>query len=219
MIGLGTLAPPSSKCQVIHDMPPPTDKRQVRRFLGTIGYYRRYILNFAELALPLTNLLSKSKGFEWSSECQKSFQSLKDILCSHPVLRAPDFGKPFKLACDASNLAAGSALLQEDDQGVDHPVAYYSRKFNTAQCNYSVIEKELLSIILALSHFDYYLSSQPHIVVYCDHKPLQYINNFHGKNQRLVRWHLFLQGYNLKIRHVKGKLNVLPDLLSRPNQV
>ena len=216
-IGLGTLAPSMSKCMAIKDMAPPTNKRQVRRFLGTVGYYRRYVCNFASLALPLTDLLRKNVKFHWSNDCELAFQSLKDVLISHPVLRAPDFGKPFKLACDASNLAAGSVLLQADDQGIDHPVAYHSVKFNPSQVNYSTIEKELLAIILSLLHFDYYLSPQPQIVVYCDHKPLQFINNFHSKNQRLVRWQLFLQGYNLKIQHVKGRDNFLPDLLSRPN--
>lgn len=216
VIGLGTLAPPSSKCKDIQDISPPCNKRQVRRFLGTVGYYRRYISNFAELALPLTDLLKKGKSFAWTQNCQQSFQSLKNVLCSHPILKAPDFSSPFKISCDASDQAAGSVLLQEDDQGIDHPVAYYSKKFSPPQTRYATVEKELLSIILALDHFSYYLLPQSEIVVYTDHKPLQYLKNFCTKNQRLVRWHLFLQNYNLNIQHVKGEMNVLPDLLSRP---
>ena len=110
------------------------------------------------MALPLTDLLKKGQKFDWSRRCEDSFQSLKDVLCSHPILKAPVFDKPFAIACDASDLAAGSVLLQADDQGVDHPVAYYSRKFSPAQVNYSTVEKELLSIILALEHFNYYVT-------------------------------------------------------------
>ena len=217
MIGLGTLAPPTSKCEDIQSIAVPCNKRQVRRFLGTVGYYRRYISNFAELALPLTDLLRKNKSFVWTQDCEHSFKSLKDALCAYPILRAPNFSLPFKLACDASDQAAGSVLLQED-QGVDYPVAYFSKKFTPAQTRYATVEKELLSIILALDHFSYYILPQLEIIVYTDHKPLQYLKNFCTKNQRLVRWHLFLQNYNLDIRHVKGEMNVLPDLLSRPGE-
>ena len=219
VIGLGTLAPPTARCDAILQMPVPSGKRQVRRFLGTVGYYRRYICNFAELALPLTDLLKKGKNFDWTRECEDSFQSLKKVLCSYPILRAPNFSKPFKLACDASDLAAGSALLQEDDEGVDHPIAFYSKKFNPAQTRYATVEKELLSIILSLKHFHYYLMSSSEIIVYCDHKPLQYIHSFSFKNQRLTRWSLYLQNFNISVVHVKGTSNVLADYLSRPTTV
>lgn len=215
LIGRGSLVPPDHKSQAIQTIPAPTNRRQIRRFLGTVGYYRRYILNFASLALPLTELLKKGTPYKWSQECEKSFQSLKDVLCSQPVLRAPDFNRPFKLACDASDLAAGSVLLQEDDSGVEHPVAFYSKKFTPAQTRYSTVEKELLSLILSLQHFEYYLVPQAEIHVYTDHKPLRYLNNFHSNNQRLTRWSLYLQNFNLKIQHIKGLDNVLPDLLSR----
>ena len=144
---------------------------------------------------------------------------LKAILKSAPVLLAPRFDKEFKLAVDANDDGAGCVLLQEDDNGVDHPVCYFSKKFNKLQRNYSTIEKECLSLILALQHFEVYLaSSVTPIVILGDHNALTFIHKMKKKkkkNQRLLRWSLMLQEHNLDIRHIKGKDNIIPDALSR----
>ena len=122
----------------------------------------------------------------------------------------------WKLAVDASDFGAGSVLLQEDDNGVDHPVCYYSVKFNKHQRNYSTIEKECLSLILALQHFKVYLaSSVARIVIFTDHNPLIFIHKMKNKNQHLLRCSLMLQEHNLDITHIKGKYNTIPDALSR----
>ena len=172
--------------------------------------------NFSAIAEPLTNLLGKKAKYVWTDDCQKSFDQLKAILRSAPVLLAPSFDKEFKLAVDASDVGAGSVLLQEDDNGVDHPVCYFSKKFNKHQRNYSTIEKECLSLILALQHFEVYLaSSHAPIVVFSDHNPLTFIHKMKNKNQRLLRWSLMLQEHNLDIRHIQGRDNIIPDTLSR----
>ena len=106
--------------------------------------------------------------------------------------------------------------MQEDGNGVDHPVSYFSKKFNKHQKNYSTIEKECLSLILALQHFEVYLTSSPSpIVDFSDHNPLIVIHKMKNKNQRLLRLGLLLQEYNLDIRHIKGKDNIISDALSR----
>ena len=92
------------------------------RFLGMIGYYRKFCRNFSVVTAPLTNLLKKREPYAWSPVCQQAFEQVKAILYSDPILVAPDFGKQFKLAVDASNVGAGAVLQQEDDQGIDHPV-------------------------------------------------------------------------------------------------
>ena len=105
---------------------------------------------------------------------------------STPVLSAPDFNRPFKIAVDASDVAAGAVLLQEDHDGVDHPV-YFSRKFNQSQRNYSTVEKECLAIILALTHFEVYVpSTMEPIVIYSDHNPLVFLHKLKNNNQRLL---------------------------------
>ena len=131
------------------------------------------------------------------------------------MLKAPDFKKPFIMHVDASEVGAGAVLLQEM-QGVLHPVSYFSKKLDHYQRNYSTIEKETLALILSLQHFEVYC--EPHIfplVVYTDHNPLIFISKMKNKNQRLMRWSLFLQPYQLEIRHIAGKENVLADTSSR----
>jgi len=132
------------------------------------------------------------------------------------VLLAPEFHRPFKLAIDASDVGVGAVLLQEDSAGVDRPVSYFSKKLNRHQRVYSTIEKETLSLVLALQHFEVYLSSCPgDIIVHTDHNPLVFLEKFKTKSQRLFRWSLLLQPYPLKIVHIAGKKNVIADALSR----
>ncbi len=121
--------------------------------------------NFACIVSPLTDLLSGSKSFVWTPECERAFVAAKDILCNAPVLFAPNFDLPFKLQLDVSATGAGAVQIQEDVEGVEHPVSYYS--------NYSTIEKEALALLLALQHFEVYVggNSTP-VVVYSDHNPL-----------------------------------------------
>ena len=113
--------------KAISDCPVPTCKRQLMRFLGLTGYYRMFCDNFSVISEPLTNLLSERTQFIWTNDCQKAFDILKVILKNEPVLLAPNFAKEFKLAIDASEIAAGSVLLQENSNEVDHPVSYFSK--------------------------------------------------------------------------------------------
>ena len=210
IVGQGQVTPVEAKVEAISDFPVPTCKRQLMRFLGKAGYYRKFCHNFSVIAEPLTNLFGKRTKYVWNNDCQQSFDQLKAILKSAPVLLAPHFDREFKLAVDASDVGAGSVLLQEDDNGVDHPVCYFSKKFNKHQRNYSTIEKECLSLILALQHFKVYLSSPATpIVVFSDHNPLTVIYKMKNKNQRLLRSSLMLQEYNLDTRHIIGKDNII----------
>ena len=164
----------------------------------------------------MTNLLKKNQPFVWSPECGVALQALKDMLCTYPVLAAPDFTKPFKLAVDASDLGSGAVLFQEDDGGYDHPVSYTSKKFDRHQLNYSTIEKEALALMLALKHFQIYLKEARHEVsVFTDHNPLTFIHRMKATNQRVLRWALQLQEYPINIQHISGKNNVIADGLSR----
>lgn len=216
VVGLGKVRPPDSKVDALKDFPAPRNKRELRRFLGCIGYYRRFLKNFATVVFPLTELLKKESKYIWTDECENSFQQAKETLSNYPVMLAPNFDKPFALACDASNVGAGAVLLQEDDQGVEHPICFFSKKFNSAQKNYSVVEKELLALILAMQHFSVYVPPYgPCVKVYTDHHPLTYLRQLTTKNQRLTRWSLFLQQFNLNIKHIKGTDNVIADCLSR----
>lgn len=151
----------------------------------------------------------------WSNECQQAFENIKSLMCSSPVLIAPQFDKTFMLQVDASQVGAGAVLLQEDDQGMVRPVSFFSKKFNRYQLNYSVIEKEALALVWALQHFEVYTGGGRPLVVYTDHNPLTFLQSLKCPNQRHMRWSLFLQAYALEIRHIKGVDNVIADALSR----
>ena len=113
-------------------------------------------------------------------------------------------------------MGAGAILLQCHDKDIEHPVCYFSKKFNVHQKNYSTVEKECLALILAIKHFDIYISSSSKpTVVYTDHNPLVFLNKMKNKNRRLLNWSLMLQEYNIQIEHVKGKDNICVDALSR----
>jgi transposase InsO family protein len=217
IVGQSQVKPIDVKVKAISDFPVPSCRKQLMRFLGMAGYYRRFCHNFSIIAEPLTNLLSTKSKFVWSDKCQQAFNKLKAILGNTPVLLAPDFDKSFKLAVDASDIGIGAVLLQEDDNGIDHPVCYFSKKLNKHQCNYSTIEKECLALILALTHFEVYISSSAvhPIIVFSDHNPLTFIDKVRCKNQRLLRWSLMLQEFNIEIRHIRGKDNIIADALSR----
>ncbi|KAI3357900.1 hypothetical protein L3Q82_016288, partial [Scortum barcoo] len=120
-VGQGQVCPVDIKITAIATFPVPTTRRELRRFLGMVGYYRRYCKNFSSVAAPLTALTSPLKPFTWNDECQQAFECLKGMLSCNPVLSAPDFSVPFKLEVDASAVGAGAVLLQEDTQGIDHP--------------------------------------------------------------------------------------------------
>lgn len=212
----GFVRPVEAKVQAVEQFRQPTTKKELMRFLGMAGYYRAFCKNFSEVVSPLTNLLKAKAEFVWSAPCQEAFVAVKTLLSSAPVLAAPNFGKPFKLQVDASQIGAGAVLLQENDEGVECPVSFFSRKFNKYQQNYSVIEKEALSPIWALQHFEVYggSGSSP-LTVFTDHNPLTFLRSLQNPNQRLMRWALFLQPFNLDIRHIRGKENIIADALSR----
>jgi len=118
------------------------------------------------------------------------------------------------MAVDASDMAVGACLFQVVD-GIEHPICYLSKKLNKHQLNYSAIEKEAFGLLLATRALSVYFGSAS-VTVYTDHSPLQFLQHMSKENQKLLRWNLELQEYNLVIKHRPGRDNILPDLLSRP---
>lgn len=213
-VGFGRVRPVEAKVEAI--LSSPATRRELKRFLGMTGYYRCFCKNFAVVVAPLTRLCSPKVPFEWSGECQHAFESAKSLLCSAPVLAAPNFSQPFKLEVDASATGAGAVLLQDDAEGVCHPVCYYSVKFKRHQLHYSTIEKEALAMLMALQHFTVYVGSSSFpVTVYTDHNPLTFLQRMYNHNQRLMRWALLVQDYDLVIQHKKGTENLVADALSR----
>lgn len=213
-VGKGRVRPKSANVEAILAYPTPDTKKSLMRFLGMAGFYRRYCPNFSAVVAPLTRLTSGKVSFEWTEDCQEAFNHLKNYLARDPVLVAPDFSQTFILQTDASDTAVGAVLLQEIGE-VMHPVAYHSAKFNKPQKSYSTIEKELLAIVTAIKKFECYLYGHQGLVVFTDHNPITFLNRSKFSNQRLLRWSLFLQPYDLQIKHIRGSENKIADALSR----
>ncbi len=185
-----------SKLSAVENFPVPATKKQVRAFLGLTGYYRRFIPDYATVAVPLTNLTKKvtPNRIPWNERCDRAFQELKRHLCSDPILQNPDFAKPFVVQTDASDYGVGAVLSQRDSNGSDHPIAYFSRKLLPREQRYSTVEKECLAIHLGIQAFRVYLLGRP-FTVQMDHRALQWLDRLKETNSRLTRWSLALQQY------------------------
>lgn len=205
--------PNPEKIDVIKNWPIPNTEKDLRGFLGVLGYYRKFIRDFARIAKPLTNALRKGEGIRHSPEFVKSFESCKAILTSSTILQYPDFEKPFILTTDASNYAIG-AVLSQGPVGSDKPVAFASRTLQKAEENLSTIEKELLAIVWGCKYFRPYLFGRK-FTLYTDHQPLTYGLNLKNPNHKLIRWRLDLEEYDYEIKYRPGKQNVVADALSR----
>ena len=123
------------KLEAVENMPPPKTPKEVRQFLGLVGYYRKFVPKFADIARPLTNLTKQDIKFEWSDKCQKTFQLLKDMLLKEPVLKYPDPSKPYTLFTDASKYAWACVLTQEYEHEFDgkvrkNPTVHYICKWS-----------------------------------------------------------------------------------------
>jgi hypothetical protein len=213
--GLGQLQPQPDKLEAIRDARRPETKKQVRSFLGLVGFYRKFIPNFSVIAGPLTDLTRKGEPnkVSWGACQEKAFNALKHKLVSAPILNLPDLDKPFVLRTDASDTGLGAVLLQEQGD-VKLPVAYASRKLLPREKNYSVIEKECLGLVWGIGKFHMYLFGRE-FTLQTDHQPLLYLNKAKVANTRLMRWALSLQPYRFRIEAIRGAENVGADFLSR----
>ncbi len=215
LVGENVIQPKPQKVAEILDVPQPKTKKQVRSYLGMVGYYRQFIPRFASIALPLTDLTRKGQPnvVEWNEPQELAFQTLKRAITNHPILKIPDLKEPFILQTDASEQGLGAAILQEVD-GVRHPIAYASKKLLPREKNYSTVEKECLALVWGLKKFFVLLYGREFIVE-TDHQSLAYINSAKLTNSRVMRWAMYLQNFRFRIRYVQGKDNVIADYLSR----
>ncbi|RVW39355.1 Retrovirus-related Pol polyprotein from transposon 17.6 [Vitis vinifera] len=195
-----------AKIEIIVNLPPPTNVKEVRQFLGHAGFYRRFIKDFSKLARPMCALLAKDAKFKWDQNCQHCFEELKRLLTTAPIVRRPNWDLPFEVMCDASDQAMG-AILGQRDEGKPYVIYYASKTLNEAQKNYTTTEKELLAVVFALDKFRAYLVGAP-IVIFTDHSALKYLVNKKDSKARLICWILLLQEFNLEIKDKKGVENV-----------
>ena len=177
VVGNGQVKPDPEKLSAVKNYLVPKTKKGVRSFMGLTGYYRRFIADYAKLALPLSDLTKKSlpDKVQWTQECENAFGALKQALCNSPILQNPDFGRRFLLQTDASDRGVGAVLSQKDDTEQDRPIAYFSRKLLPRECRYSTVEKECLAIKLGVEAFKVYLLGKE-FTIQTDHRALVWLN-------------------------------------------
>eukprot|EP00253_Pinus_taeda_P027739 PITA_27739 len=204
-----------NKISIIQRVPPPQKVRDVRSFLGLVGYYRRLIKDSSNLASPLFGLLGKDVEFIWSENCQEALYTLKRKLVTAPILRGPNWALPFHIYTNASNKAIGAALGQIDEK-LPYAIYFISKNLSKAELNYTVTEKELLAVVHYLNKFRHYITGYQ-AFVHTNHVAIRYLMNKPDVNARIIRWLLLLQEFDLTIIDKLGKENVVVDFLSRVN--
>ena len=215
IVGYREVHPTKDKIKAIQNIPAPTRKKQVRSFIGVIGFYRRFIPHFANISAVLTDLTANGlpNKVKWTEIHERAFNDLKAALVSYPILQNPDFSCDFILQTEACDRGFGAVLLQSKGKE-RHPIIFISKKLLPREQRYSTVEKECLAIVKSCQNLHEYLLGKEFLIE-SDHFPLQGLNWMKDQNMRLLRWSLILQEYRFTVRHIPGKANVLADMLSR----
>ena len=202
-----------AKIEAVMSWERPKTPTEVRSFLGLAGYYRRFVKDFSKIATPLTKLTRKNQKFEWSAECENSFQELKQKLVTAPVLVLPDDQGNFVIFSDASHKGLGCVLMQHSKV-----IAYASRQLKPHELKYPTHDLELAAIVFALKIWRHYLYGEK-CEIYTDHKSLKYIFTQKELNMRQRRWLELIKDYDCSINYHPGKANVVADALSRKERL
>lgn len=182
------------------------------------GHFPGFISRYAQIVRPLDRLKQKDVEFEWTLECEKAFQTLKDLISRNPILHLPDRSLPYELCTDACNYDTEAILYQRDPNKKKlqqlRVIGYHSHTFTSAEKNYSITDEEALAIIKAIEYFRSYLEGHK-FTVRTDHFALKYLLRLKDPKGRLARWQSFLMGYDLEIDHRPGRLLTDADAISR----
>jgi hypothetical protein len=211
-ISAARVATNPDKVKVVAEWPIPSNVKEVRSFLGLVGYYRKFVKHFGIIAKPLTELLKKHVLFVRISEHDTAFQTLKSTLVVAPVLALPDFSKPFCIETGASESGVGVVLMQDH-----HTVAFVSKPLDPKLRGLSIYEKEYVAILLVVDQWRYYLQLGEFIIS-TDWKSLSHLNEHRLHTSWQQKVFTKLMGLNYKIIYKKGVENKVADALSRrPN--
>ena len=212
----GTIRPDDDKIKVIKAWKLPTNKKQLKSFLGLTGYFRHFLEHYATKTFPLTEMLARNKPDKlvWGEAELEAFNKLKLALMTKPVLRPPDMSKDFKIFADASSVALSGILVQkEDDSPSYYVIAYASRKLLPRERKFAIVELELMAIVFSLTKFHHWVYGKK-IEVFSDHRPLQWLDSLSKHSSRLARWNLIIQNYNVTTTYIAGGKQVA-DFLTR----
>ena len=210
----GKIQPIKDNLIAIKEFKRPSTKKMVRQILGKINFYRKFIDHCTQRLAPLHRLLKKDVKFEWTQECEEAFENIKSYLCSTPILAIYDREKDIVIEVDASRQGLGAIMKPTQDDGILHPIGYFSKKLTPNQMKKEIIYLECLAIKEAALYWQYYLIGKEFIVS-SDHKPLLNLKSKSRTDEALGDLILYLSQYNFKIFYKQGKDNIEADALSR----
>jgi len=218
VIGRDRIKMAKEKVQTVLEWKTPESLTEVQSFLGFANFYRRFIQNYSQVPRPLTELTKKERkeDWAWNQEAQTAFEELKRLFTTAPILAHFDPTRRVIIESDASDFALGAVLSQRDEENRLHPVAFHSRKFQPAEINYEIHDKELLAIVDAFKHWRRYCEGATHqIQVFSDHQNLEYFTTTKVLNRRQAHWAQKLARIDFQIYYQPGTQNGKPDALSR----
>jgi len=205
------------KVEAILGWPVPKSIHDIEVFLGLVNFYRQFIACFSKVVTPITALLKKGRKFRWDPASQAAFDKLKQAFTSAPILCHFDPNLVVVLEADASDYALGAVISQRGpDDGLLHPITFYSRKFNSAELNYEIYDMQMLAIVETMDHYRHYFEGLGHkTTVFSDHRNLLWFTETKVYNRRQARWAEKLSRFDFVIVFRPGKLGGKPDALSR----
>ena len=187
----------------------------MQKFLGLTNYYRRFIKDFARIAIPLHILVRKEQKWKWEKEQEEASGKLKVVFTTEPVLAIPDIDREMRVEVDASDYTTGRVLLTKCENVKWRPVAFI-KLLNAIERNYEIHNKEMLAVIRCLEAWRHYLKRENlEFKIWTDHKNLQYFMTSQKLNWRQVRWVLYLSQFNFVLKHIPGKSMGKADGLSK----
>ena len=209
------------KLACIKDMPPPKTPKEVKQFLGLMGYYQKFVPRFSDLARPLNALTRKDVSFKWNPVCQESFKLLKASLMTEPILTYPDPNLPYVLFTDASKYAWACVLTQEKTHQIEekevkilYPITYMSGLFHGSQMNLACLTKEAYAIYMSIKKIAYYLEDAD-ITLRSDHLPLKKFLVKNTLNSKVNNWAIEILPFHITFEYIKGIKNTLADTMGR----
>ena len=213
IVGANGVATDPAKVAAVEHWPVPTNVKELKAFLGTIGYYHHYVEDFATLARPLTRLTSAGVTWLWTDDAEQAFRTLKQKLVSAPILGYPDPKLQYILDTDASLEGVG-AVLSQIQEGRERPVAYFSKTLTPAERNYCVTRRELLAVVMSMKHFRPYLYGRE-FKLRSDHASLTWLCRRKEPSCQVARWLETLSEFQYKLEHRAGRQHGNADGLSR----
>ena len=213
LISADGIQPLPEKLKSIAKMPAPRNPKEVKQFLGLVGYYRKFVPKFADISRVLTHLTKKDVEFKWTPECENCFQILKEFLQQAPILRYPDPQASYTLYTDALKYAYAGVLTQHNN-GTDHPITYVSGLFCGSQLNWATLAKEAFAIYMSVKKLKFYIDTAK-ITVKSDHLPLKKFLEKNTLNSKVNNWAVELESQNITFEYIPRIWNTLADTLSR----